>query len=103
MEETDIPTDVIERAALLCAICASNPDIEGETEAATLLGLEDTDPAIDLAIDAWVRAGEQSGYQSFDFDPVVCALAEAMIRTGEVKPRPYESEEPPWLESEAMS
>lgn len=85
--DTDIPADTTERAALICAIVASEPGLVGELEVASLLGLADDDPAIDLALDAYVNAFEAiaDAGMPLPIDAEIAALAEAMLRCGEVK------------------
>lgn len=85
MGEDDIPEDERERAALICSIVASEPDIGGECAVADLLGLSDTDRAIDLAVDAYVSASYALG-DAAEVTPEceIAALAEALLRTDDV-------------------
>lgn len=88
-ETTDIYVDIHERAATICELIASNPEL-GEQEAATLLGYEEDDPATDFAIDAWATVATELDPENLFYDElrVVSAEAAALIRDGEITPEP---------------
>lgn len=76
----DISTRTRERAAMICAIAASNPELTAFTCAAAALDIDPGSPAIDLAWEAWY--GARPGHRLEPMAPARDAEAEAMLRTG---------------------
>lgn len=93
VETEELPTEVVEMAALLWAMCASTPAISSEAEdvlhgGSPQWGSEEDAPVAavaNLAADSWIVVMKKLGGKKIDRS-IRLAEAEALIRTGEVSP-----------------